>query len=400
MRNVVIVDGYRTAIGKLSGALKDVQPEILASELMIETLKRSGVQPQDLDEVILGHAKQSSDQPNIARLASLHAGIPIAVPAYTVHRQCGSGMQALQNAAQMIKANEGDIMLVGGVESMSTAPYYLRAARDGYKAGNGLLLDPNTESQPRSQPSKVYGELTMGMTAENLATQYNISREAQDEFAYSSQLKTKTALDRGRFDDEIVPVVIKSRKGVKEFKVDEHPRLTSVQDLAALKAVFKKDGSVTAGNASGRNDGAAILIVAAEEKALQMGLSIKARIVGQAAAGVSPEIMGIGPAPATRKALERAGLKLEDIGLIELNEAFAAQSLAVIQELGINPEIVNVNGGAIALGHPIGCSGARILVSLVHEMKKRNVRYGLATLCIAGGLGLTTIVENYDFIKK
>lgn len=400
MRNVVIVDGYRTAIGKLSGALKDVQPEILASELMIETLKRSGVQPQDLDEVILGHAKQSSDQPNIARLASLHAGIPIAVPAYTVHRQCGSGMQALQNAAQMIKANEGDIMLVGGVESMSTAPYYLRAARDGYKAGNGLLLDPNTESQPRSQPSKVYGELTMGMTAENLATQYNISREAQDEFAYSSQLKTKTALDRGRFDDEIVPVVIKSRKGVKEFKVDEHPRLTSVQDLAALKAVFKKDGSVTAGNASGRNDGAAILIVAAEEKALQMGLNIKARIIGQAAAGVSPEIMGIGPAPATRKALERAGLTLQDIGLIELNEAFAAQSLAVIQELGINPEIVNVNGGAIALGHPIGCSGARILVSLVHEMKKRNVRYGLATLCIAGGLGLTTIVENYDFIKK
>lgn len=400
MRNVVIVDGYRTAIGKLSGALKDVQPEILASELMIETLKRSGVQPQDLDEVILGHAKQSSDQPNIARLASLHAGIPIAVPAYTVHRQCGSGMQALQNAAQMIKANEGDIMLVGGVESMSTAPYYLRAARDGYKAGNGLLLDPNTESQPRSQPSKVYGELTMGMTAENLATQYNISREAQDEFAYSSQLKTKTALDRGRFDDEIVPVVIKSKKGVKEFKVDEHPRLTSVQDLAALKAVFKKDGSVTAGNASGRNDGAAILIVAAEEKALQMGLNIKARIIGQAAAGVSPEIMGIGPAPATRKALERAGLTLQDIGLIELNEAFAAQSLAVIQELGINPEIVNVNGGAIALGHPIGCSGARILVSLVHEMKKRNVRYGLATLCIAGGLGLTTIVENYDFIKK
>lgn len=400
MKNVVIIDGYRTAIGKLSGALKTVQPEILASELMVETLKRSGVNAADLDEVIIGHAKQSSDQPNIARLAALHAGIPIEVPAYTVHRQCGSGMQALQNATQMIKAGEGEIMLVGGVESMSTAAYYLRSARDGYKAGNGLLLDPNTESQPRSQPSKVYGELTMGMTAENLAVQYDISREEQDAFAYSSQLKTKNAIDSGRFADEIVPVVMKSRKGAVEFKIDEHPRLTSMEDLASLKAVFKKDGTVTAGNASGRNDGAAMLVVADEDKALQMGLKIKARIIGQASAGVSPEIMGIGPAPATRKALERAGLKLEDIGLIELNEAFAAQSLAVIKELGINPEIVNVNGGAIALGHPIGCSGARILVTLVHEMQKRNVRYGLATLCIAGGLGLTTVVENYDFIKK
>ena len=400
MKNVVIIDGYRTAIGKLSGALKTVQPEILASELMVETLKRSGVNAADLDEVIIGHAKQSSDQPNIARLAALHAGIPIEVPAYTVHRQCGSGMQALQNATQMIKAGEGEIMLVGGVESMSTAAYYLRSARDGYKAGNGLLLDPNTESQPRSQPSKVYGELTMGMTAENLAVQYDISREEQDAFAYSSQLKTKNAIDSGRFADEIVPVVMKSRKGAVEFKIDEHPRLTSMEDLASLKAVFKKDGTVTAGNASGRNDGAAMLVVADEDKALQMGLKIKARIIGQASAGVSPEIMGIGPAPATCKALERAGLKLEDIGLIELNEAFAAQSLAVIKELGINPEIVNVNGGAIALGHPIGCSGARILVTLVHEMQKRNVRYGLATLCIAGGLGLTTVVENYDFIKK
>ena len=400
MKNVVIIDGYRTAIGKLSGALKTVQPEILASELMVETLKRSGVNAADLDEVIIGHAKQSSDQPNIARLAALHAGIPIEVPAYTVHRQCGSGMQALQNATQMIKAGEGEIMLVGGVESMSTAAYYLRSARDGYKAGNGLLLDPNTESQPRSQPSKVYGELTMGMTAENLAVQYDISREEQDAFAYSSQLKTKNAIDSGRFADEIVPVVMKSRKGAVEFKIDEHPRLTSMEDLASLKAVFKKDGTVTAGNASGRNDGAAMLVVADENKALQMGLKIKARIIGQASAGVSPEIMGIGPAPATCKALERAGLKLEDIGLIELNEAFAAQSLAVIKELGINPEIVNVNGGAIALGHPIGCSGARILVTLVHEMQKRNVRYGLATLCIAGGLGLTTVVENYDFIKK
>lgn len=399
MKNVVIVDGFRTAIGKLSGGLKNIQPEILASNLIVETLSRCGVSGADLDEVILGHAKQSSDQPNIARLAALHANIPIEVPAYTVHRQCGSGMQAVQNAVQMIRADEGEMMLVGGVESMSTAPYYLRAARDGYKAGNGLLLDPNTESQPRSQPSKVYGELNMGVTAENLAMQYGISRLEQDEFAYASQRKTKTAMDSGRFAEEIVPVIIKSKKGTTEFKLDEHPRLTSLEALASLKTVFKQDGTVTAGNASGRNDGAAMLLVAAEDKALAMGLPIKARIIGQAAAGVSPDIMGIGPVPATRKALERAGLKLEDIGLFELNEAFAAQSIAVIKELGINPELVNVNGGAIALGHPIGCSGARIIVTLIHEMKKRKVRYGLATLCIAGGLGLATVVENYDFIK-
>lgn len=399
MKNVVIVDGFRTAIGKLSGGLKNIQPEILASNLIVETLSRCGVSGADLDEVILGHAKQSSDQPNIARLAALHANIPIEVPAYTVHRQCGSGMQAVQNAVQMIRADEGEMMLVGGVESMSTAPYYLRAARDGYKAGNGLLLDPNTESQPRSQPSKVYGELNMGVTAENLAMQYGISRLEQDEFAYASQRKTKTAMDSGRFAEEIVPVIIKSKKGTTEFKLDEHPRLTSLEALASLKTVFKQDGTVTAGNASGRNDGAAMLLVAAEDKALAMGLPIKARIIGQAAAGVSPDIMGIGPVPATRKALERAGLKLEDIGLFELNEAFAAQSIAVIKELGINPELVNVNGGAIALGHPIGCSGARIIVTLIHEMKKSKVRYGLATLCIAGGLGLATVVENYDFIK-
>lgn len=399
MKNVVIVDGFRTAIGKLSGGLKNIQPEILASNLIVETLSRCGVSGADLDEVILGHAKQSSDQPNIARLAALHANIPIEVPAYTVHRQCGSGMQAVQNAVQMIRADEGEMMLVGGVESMSTAPYYLRAARDGYKAGNGLLLDPNTESQPRSQPSKVYGELNMGVTAENLAMQYGISRLEQDEFAYASQRKTKTAMDSGRFTEEIVPVIIKSKKGTTEFKLDEHPRLTSLEALASLKTVFKQDGTVTAGNASGRNDGAAMLLVAAEDKALAMGLPIKARIIGQAAAGVSPDIMGIGPVPAARKALERAGLKLEDIGLFELNEAFAAQSIAVIKELGINPELVNVNGGAIALGHPIGCSGARIIVTLIHEMKKRKVRYGLATLCIAGGLGLATVVENYDFIK-
>lgn len=400
MKNAVIIDGYRTAIGKLSGGLKSVQPEILAADLMRETLKRCGVNANDLDEVIIGQAKQSSDQPNIARLASLYADIPIEVPAYTVHRQCGSGMQALHNAVQMIKSEEGKLTLVGGVESMSLAPYYLRCARDGYRAGNGLLLDPNTESQPRSQPINVYGDLKMGMTAENLADRYNISREEQDAFAYNSQAKANTAIVEGRFAQEIVPVNIKSRKGMTEFKTDEHPRLSTKEELSKLKAVFKKEGTVTAGNASGRNDGAAMLVVAEEERALTMGLEISARIVAQASAGVSPDVMGIGPVPATRKALERAGLTMADIGLVELNEAFAAQSLAVIKELGIGQAIVNVNGGAIALGHPIGCSGARILVTLLHEMKRRNVRYGLATICIAGGLGLATVIENYDFIKR
>lgn len=400
MNNVVIVDGYRTAIGKLSGSLKKIQPEILASKLMTETLTRSGITPDMLDEVIIGQAKQSSDQPNIARLAALHAGIDIDVPAYTVHRQCGSGMQALYSGVQAIKAGDSELLLVGGVESMSTAAYYLRSARDGYRAGNGLLLDPNTESQPRSQPSELYGELTMGMTAENLADKYNISRLEQDEFACSSQIKAKKAIDTGRFEQEIVPIFIKDKKSVKEFVVDEHPRVSTVQELALLKPVFKKNGSVTAGNSSGRNDGAAMLVIASEEKAVSMGLKVKARIIAQAAAGVSPDIMGIGPVPATRMALAKAGLGIDDIGLVELNEAFAAQSLAVIKELGLDINKVNVNGGAIALGHPIGCSGARIIVTLLHEMQKRNVRYGLATLCVAGGLGISTIIENYAYKEK
>lgn len=393
MRQAVIIDGVRTPIGKLNGAMRDMQPEELATLLLKAICERNAVNQDDLDTVILGQAKQSSDQPNIARLASLLAQLPVELQAYTVHRQCGSGMQAVHNAAQEIICGYADFVLAGGVESMSNAQYYLRQARRGYTVGNSVLLDPNTESQPRSQPEDQYGNLTMGMTAENIAEKYGISRIEQDEFAYSSQLKAQQAIETGRFQEEIIPVPVKSKKETVLFTTDEHPRVSSLEKMAGLKGAFKKDGTVTAANSSGRNDGAAVLLVAEEEAALAKGFKPVARIIAQASAGVSPAYMGMGPVPATRLALQRAGLTLADIGLIELNEAFAAQSLGVVKELGLDLQQVNVNGGAIALGHPIGCSGARILVTLLHEMKKRQIRYGLATLCIAGGLGSSTIVE-------
>lgn len=395
MKEVVIVSAVRTPIGKLGGSLKDVPPEDLASLVVRESLNRAGIHDTQIDEVILGHAKQSADNPNIARLASLKAGLPVELPAYTVHRQCGSGLQAVLNGAHQIALGLSEIVVCGGVESMSTAPYYMRNARYGAVAGNTLLLDPNTESQPRSQPAEIYGELTMGMTAENLAERYGISREEQDDFALLSQERARNAISSGRFEEEIIPVPIPKRKGdVSFFSVDEHPRQTSMEELSRLKPVFKKNGTVTAGNSSGRNDGASALVLMSKSKADELNLVPLARIVSQGVAGISPEIMGLGPVPATMKALTGAGLTLNDIDLIELNEAFAAQSLAVLSEFGINNEKVNVNGGAIALGHPIGNSGARILVTLLHEMKRRNSRYGLATLCIAGGLGISLIVEN------
>ncbi|MBD1382305.1 thiolase family protein [Metabacillus arenae] len=395
MEEVVIVSAVRTAIGKLGGTLKDVLPEDLAEVVINESLNRAGIQGEQLDEVILGQAKQSADNPNIARLASLKANLPIEVPAYTVHRQCGSGLQSVINGAHQITLGLSQIVLAGGVESMSTAPYYIRNARYGALAGNTLLLDPNTESQPRSQPAEVYGELNMGMTAENLAEKYSISRQEQDEFALLSQERAHKAIFTGQLKEEIVPVPIPRRK--KEpiyFKTDEHPREASLDELAKLKPVFKKNGTVTAGNASGRNDGASALVLMSKRKAQDLGINPIARFVSEGVAGVSPELMGIGPVTAIRLALSRAGLTIDDIDLIELNEAFAAQSLAVLKEIGIGTEKVNVNGGAIAFGHPIGNSGSRILVTLLHEMKRRQSRYGLATLCIAGGLGIAAIVEN------
>ncbi len=394
MRDALIIDSARTAVGRMGGTLKNIEVDYIAAKVLDEITARTGVEKKDVDEVILGQAKQSTDSPNLARLALLRAGYPIEVTGYTVHRQCGSGIQAMNNAAQQIMLGLSDIIVAGGAESMSTAPYYLRNARYGYGAGNGELLDPNTESQPRAQPIEEYGDLTMGMTAENLAVKYSISREEQDEFALRSQQLARKAIDSGLFERQIVPFEVKSRKGTIDFRVDEHPRETSIEALAKLKPVFKENGTVTAGNSSGRNDGAGVVMMMSPEAAARYDLKPKAKIIAQAVAGVSPEIMGIGPAPATRKALAQAGLKLEDIGLIELNEAFAAQALSVIKDLELNLDRVNVNGGAIALGHPIGGTGGVLMTKLLHEMERRGEKYGLVTFCIGGGLGIATIVEN------
>jgi acetyl-CoA C-acetyltransferase len=394
MRDVVIVSAVRTALGRVGGTIKDIQPEQLASLVIRAAVERAGVEPAAVDEVIIGQTKQSADAANLARVATLKAGFPVEVPAYTVMRQCGSGLQAVHSAAQAIRAEEAEIVVAGGVESMSLAPYYLRGARFGFTSGNTVVVDSNTESQPRSQPYEVYGDLTMGLTAENLAEKYDIPREEQDEYALRSQERAFAAIEGGRFKDEIVPVEVPVRKGPPVvFDTDEYPRRTSMEKLAALKPVFKAGGSVTAGNSSGRNDGAACLVLMAAETAKDRGLTPLATVRSQGVAAVDPRFMGIGPAPAALKALQKAGLSLADIGLIEVNEAFSAQTLAVVRELGLDQEITNVNGGAIALGHPLGCSGARILTTLLYEMRRRGTRYGLAGICIAGGQGMATIVE-------
>lgn len=394
MTNVVIIDSVRTAIGRLGGALENVPADFIAAAVLDEVVKRADIPKEMIDEVIMGQAKQSADASNLARIASLRAGFPVEVPGYTIHRQCGSGVQAINSASQQIQGGLGKVIIAGGAESMSTAPYYLRNVRFGLKSGNGQLLDPNTESQPGSQPIEEYGMLTMGMTAENLAEKYTISRTEQDEFALRSQENARRAILAGKFSKEIIPYQLKTRKGVMEFKVDEHPRETSLEKLAGLKPVFKENGTVTAGNSSGRNDGAAALILMSEEEAKRLGKKPKVRVIAQAAAGVSPNLMGIGPVNSTLKALYMSGLKLEDIDLIELNEAFSAQALAVIKELKLDLNKVNPNGGAIAMGHPIGATGAILATKAIHELERTGKRYGLITLCIAGGLGITTVIEN------
>ena len=396
MTNVVIIDSVRTAIGKLGGALENVPADFLAATVLDEVVKRADISKEMIDEVIMGQAKQSSDASNLARISLLRAGFPVEIPGYTVHRQCGSGIQAINSASQQIQCGLGNIIIAGGAESMSTAPYYMRNIRFGLKSGNGQLLDPNTESQPGSQPVEDYGMLTMGMTAENLAEMYSISRTEQDEFALRSQENSKRAISKGIFKQEIVPYQIKTRKGAAEFKMDEHPRETSLEKLAQLKPVFKENGTVTAGNSSGRNDGAAALVLMSEVEAKRLGKKPKARVIAQAAAGVSPNIMGIGPVNSTMKALQLAGLKSADIDLIELNEAFSAQALAVIKGLKLDLKKVNPNGGAIAMGHPIGATGAILATKAIHELERTGKRYGLITLCIAGGIGITTIIENHQ----
>ncbi|MBP3751525.1 MAG: thiolase family protein [Pyramidobacter sp.] len=399
MRDVVVVSAVRTALGSIGGTLKNVQPETLLATALEGALNKAGVAKEAIDEVICGQAKQSTDQPNISRLTSLMIRIPEATPAYTVHRQCASGMQAILSGTQQIQCGYSDIILCGGVESMSTAPFYIRGARFGVGSGNAVFVDPNVESQPKSQPNDIYGTFNMIWTADEVARRYSITREECDAFALQSQRRAIAAIDSGRFKDEIVPVTIPQRK--KDpiiFDTDEFPkRDTNEAKMAKLRPIFP-DGVTTAGNASGRNDGASALVIMAAEKAQELGLKPIARVIAGAARGVDPRVMGLGPVAAVNRLFERfltpMGLKKEDIGLWELNEAFAAQSLGCLKDLGLSTDNVNVNGGAIALGHPLGCSGARISTTLIHEMHKRDVRYGIATLCVAGGLGMAMAFEK------
>ena len=392
MREAVIVSAVRTAIGTFSGTLANTSASELGATVIRAALERAKVEPGAVDEVLMGCILQAGQGQNPARQAALKAGLPIEVPCTTINKVCGSGLKSVALAAQSIIAGDAEIVVAGGTENMNLAPYMLDKARTGYRMGHGQLID----SMIHDGLWCIFGDTHMGITAENLAEQYSISRAEQDEFAAASQAKAAAAIESGRFADEIVPVLIPQRKGDPiKFDKDEHVRPgTTVESLAKLKPAFKKDGTVTAGNASGINDGAAAVVVMSADRAKAMGLAPIAKVRAYAAAGVDPSVMGIGPVPATRRALAKAGLTVEDIDLIEANEAFASQSLAVGRDLGWDPAKVNVNGGAIALGHPIGASGARILVTLLHEMQKRDVKYGLATLCIGGGMGIAMIVER------
>ena len=394
MRDVVIVEACRTAVGTFGGTIKDVMAEELARVVVQGILDRSKVDPKKIDEVIMGHCRQSSDNPNIARIVALRCGIPEETPAYTIMRQCASAMSAVVNGVQSIQTDDNDVVLAGGTESMSSANFYIRNPRFGLGTGNVTLYDAVTEGQFQSQPQETYGIFNMGVTADNVAKQMNISREDADKFAMNSQEKAAKAIAEGKFKDEIVPVIIPQRKGDPiVFEVDEYPRQTSLEKLAKLSPAFGKDGVTTAGNACGRNDGASALLMMSAEKAAELGFKPLARFVSYATVGLNPTIMGLGPVEATRKALKRANMTLEQIELIELNEAFSAQSVGCIRALGLNEEITNVNGGAVALGHPVGSSGCRLIATLLHEMRRRKNKYGLATLCIAGGMGQATIIE-------
>jgi acetyl-CoA C-acetyltransferase len=393
-REVVVAGLCRTPIGTFGGTLKDAKTVELGRIVMEESIKRSGVKPEQIDEVIFGCVLQGGQGQNVARQSMIHAGIPKETTAFTINKVCASGMRAVQLAAQIIKAGDADIILAGGMECMSSHPYYLPNARWGYRMNmykgdliDGMVYDGLWE---------IFNGYHMGITAENIVEQYGITREEQDDFGYMSQIRAAEAIASGRFKDEIVPVVIKTKKGEQVFDTDEHPRATTREKMATLASSFKKDGTVTAGNASGINDGAAAMIVMSKEKADQLGVKPMAKIVSYASGGVDPSVMGLGPIPATKKALEKAGLGIDDIDLIEANEAFASQSLAVARDCGWadKMEKVNVNGGAIALGHPIGCSGARIIVTLLYELQRRQLKTGLATLCIGGGMGCTTIFER------
>jgi 3-oxoadipyl-CoA thiolase len=400
MTEAVIIDAIRTPIGALGGVLASVRPDDLAALVIKEIVQRNQLDPTLIEEVFFGCANQAGeDNRNVARMAALLAGLPVEVAGVTVNRLCASGLNAINQAARAIKAGEGDVYIAGGVESMSRAPYSIPKAETGFSFGNLTAWDTALGWRyPNPVMKEKYGTDSMGETAENIAAERpHITREKQDAFALRSHQCAIAAIDSGRLAEEIIPVTIPQKKGeARIVATDERPRRdTTMESLAKVKSAFKKEGgTVTAGNSSGLNDGAAALLIMSAEKARGLNLNPLARIVTSASAGVTPRVMGYGPIPATKKALQRAGLQIKDIGLVELNEAFAVQSLAVMEDLELDPEIVNVNGGAIAIGHPLGCSGARLMTTLVHEMRLRgNVKYGLVTLCVGVGQGEATIVE-------
>lgn len=399
MKKIVIASACRTAIGKFGGTLKDVPAAELGSVVIKEAIARAGIAPEQVDHVYMGCVIQAGLGQNVARQAALKAGLPIETPAVTVNVVCGSGLNCVNMAAQMIEAGDADIVVAGGMENMDLAPYALPKARYGYRMNDGKVVDTMVND---ALWDACGNNVHMGITAENICVDEKyqqkygyspINREMLDEFSYNSQAKAAAAIENGAFKDEIVPVTIKTKKGDVVFDTDEGPRMSSMEVLGKLKPAFKKDGIVTAGNSSGINDGAAALVIMSEEKAKELGVTPLATWVAGALAGVEPEVMGLGPIAATKKVMAKTGLTVADMDLIEANEAFAAQSIAVGEALGFDKEKLNVNGGAIALGHPVGASGARILVTLLYAMKHRGAKKGLATLCIGGGMGCATIVE-------
>ena len=390
IKDVVIASAVRTPVGKFQGAFSNVSAAELGRVVIVEALKRAGITTDMVDETLLGCVLQAGQYQGVARQAAVNAGIPVERPALCINMICGSGLRSVAMAAQAIQCGDADIIVCGGTENMTRAPYVLEKARGGYRMNDGIIVD----SMVRDGLTDAFYHYHMGITAENVSEKYGITREMQDEFACRSQNRAEAAQKSGRFKDEIVPVTVKTKKGEVVVSEDEFPRHgTTMESLAKLKPAFKEGGTVTAGNSSGVNDGAAALVVMSADKAKELGITPLATIKSYASAGVDPQIMGVGPIYATRKALDKAGLTVADLDLIECNEAFAAQSVAVANELGFDMDKVNVNGGAIAIGHPVGASGARILVTLLYEMKKRGSKTGLATLCIGGGMGTALIVE-------
>ncbi|AQP54669.1 acetyl-CoA acetyltransferase [Vagococcus penaei] len=392
MKEVVIVAARRSPIGSFGGSLKNINAVELGQKVVVETLKDINLDPAEVDEVILGNVLSGGLGQNVSRQIAINAGIPQDASAFTINKVCGSGLKSVILGAQSIMLGDNEVVVVGGSESMSQAPYVLPTARYGQRMGDGKIVD----TMLSDGLTDAFHGIHMGITAENIAEKYGFTREAQDEFAAKSQNKAEKAIKEGRFKDEIVPIEIPQRKGEPViFAQDEFPRFGSTaESLGKLRPAFKKDGTVTAGNASGINDGAAILVLMTREKAEKLGLEVLASVVSYASAGVDPLIMGTGPISATKKALAKAEMSVDDLELVESNEAFAAQAMSVAQELNLNEDITNVNGGAISLGHPIGASGARILVSLIHEMKKRDAKKGLATLCIGGGQGISLVIKR------